>query len=192
MDASALYGHQQPQDLQLDDENALSSLFLFGNHSESYSEAEEEELFEELDDSGHAEAGIVVYSCFFAVSVVANGAVIASLVRARKLRRNRINLLMLHLAVADLCVALVTMPTEIGWRATNAWRGGEVGCRLLGGLMRAFPLYLSSLVVVAISFDRYFALKYPLRRAQAERQAKLMLVGAWAFAFLAALPQVSH
>ncbi|XP_073960517.1 adipokinetic hormone/corazonin-related peptide receptor variant I-like [Choristoneura fumiferana] len=116
-----------------------------------------------------------------------NLAVLMALARGRR-RRSRVDLLMTHLAVADVCVTCGVIPLEIGWKFTNAWLAGNLCCKLLL-VLRAFGLYLSSNVLVCISVDRFFAVLYPLRLPAARRRSKQMLYSAWAVALACSLPQ---
>jgi gonadotropin-releasing hormone receptor len=151
-------------------------------------------LMEELPDdfkfNFRAKRMILIYASLFLVALVGNTTVFYNLVRARQKRRSRINLLMLHLAAADLGVTFVFIPVQIAWISTVTWEGPEWACPLLAGFFKAFPLYLSSLVLAVISLDRYYTIKHPLRKLRAEVVAKRMLLASWVVAFVAATPQV--
>ncbi|XP_073960599.1 adipokinetic hormone/corazonin-related peptide receptor variant I-like [Choristoneura fumiferana] len=99
-------------------------------------------------------AGVVlaVYATLLFAGALGNLAVLMALARGRR-RRSRVDLLMTHLAVADVCVTCGVIPLEIGWKFTNAWLAGNLCCKLLL-VLRAFGLYLSSNVLVCISVDR--------------------------------------
>ncbi|XP_073960336.1 adipokinetic hormone/corazonin-related peptide receptor variant I-like [Choristoneura fumiferana] len=135
------------------------------------------------------EQGFVLgmYCTLLGVGAVGNAAVFASLLRSRR-RKSRVNLLMTHLAGADLIVTTVVIPLEIGWRTTNAWIAGNLACKIFL-VLRAFGLYLSSNVLVCISLDRFFAVLYPLRLAVARSRSKTMLSFAWIIALFCSLPQ---
>ncbi|XP_032514281.2 adipokinetic hormone/corazonin-related peptide receptor variant I-like [Danaus plexippus] len=137
----------------------------------------------------HNDQGFVVgiYSALFVVGAAGNVCVFVSLVRSRR-RKSRVNLLMTHLAVADLIVTFIVIPFEIGWRTTNAWLAGNLACKFFL-VLRAFGLYLSSNVLVCISLDRYFAVLHPLRLAVARNRSKTMLWVAWLGAFICSFPQ---
>ncbi|XP_075979537.1 adipokinetic hormone/corazonin-related peptide receptor variant I-like [Anticarsia gemmatalis] len=130
---------------------------------------------------------LVTYSVLLAVGGVGNVAVLVALARSRR-RKSRVDLLMTHLALADVCVTCGVIPLEIGWKYTNAWLVGNLLCKSLL-VMRAFGLYLSSNVLVCISLDRFFAVIYPLRLPVARRRSKQMLYCAWIVALACSLPQ---
>lgn len=62
----------------------------------------------------HNDQGFVVgiYSALFVVGAAGNVCVFVSLVRSRR-RKSRVNLLMTHLAVADLIVTFIVIPFEV-------------------------------------------------------------------------------
>ncbi|XP_035776524.1 gonadotropin-releasing hormone II receptor-like [Anopheles albimanus] len=140
---------------------------------------------------GHTDstvAVIIVYCVLFVIAAGGNLSVVITLFRSRRHRRSRVSLMICHLAVADLMVAFIMIPLEVGWRITVQWHAGNVACKVFL-FMRAFCLYLSSNVLVCVSLDRCFAVIYPLRVSAARKRGKIMLGGAWFIAFINAMPQ---
>ena len=131
---------------------------------------------------------IILYCIFFAVAASGNLTVFITLFRNRGAKA-RVNLYIMHLAIADLIVTLIMMPMEIGWHATVDWRAGDALCRILM-FFRVFGLYLSSFVLVVISLDRYFAILHPLSLNDANRRGKMMLAVSWVSSAIASSPQV--
>jgi len=131
---------------------------------------------------------IVAYSVMFLVAAAGNLVVLVVLYRCRR-RRSRVNLYMMHLAVADLIVTFVMIPVEVAWHATVMWAAGDFLCRFFM-FWRAFGFYLSSLVLVVISVDRYFAVVHPMSFGDADRRGKMMLRAAWVISAGASVPQV--
>ena len=131
--------------------NNVSSLF-----NESSKEFPEDLQF---DDKARNE--ILVYSILFVVAAVGNLTVFITLFRNRH-RKSRVNLMIMHLAAADLIVTFIMIPMEVGWRLTTQWLAGNFACKFFQ-FLRAFGLYLSSMVLVCISLDRYFAIVHPLK-----------------------------
>lgn len=66
----------------------------------------------------------------FILSVVGNAATLAQLYRTRR-RKSTINLLIFHLATADLLVACFCNVTEGVWMMTVQWYSGNVSCKLV-------------------------------------------------------------
>lgn len=132
----------------------------------------------------------IVYGILFLLAAAGNVPVLINLIRNRH-RKSRIQTMILHLAIADLLVTFVMIPLEIAWRITVEWIAGDVACRIML-FLRAFGPYLSSMVLVCISLDRYSAIVHPLRVNDAQRRAKIMLCFAWAISFVCSVPQVSR
>ncbi|KAK2148861.1 hypothetical protein LSH36_479g02000 [Paralvinella palmiformis] len=131
---------------------------------------------------------VIAYSVLFFIAAFGNLTVFITLFRNRH-RRSRVNLFIMHLSIADMIVTFVMIPMEIGWHATVSWRAGDVACRVLM-FCRPFGFYLSSFILVAISLDRYFAIRHPMSISDADKRGKLMLLMAWIFSVVASTPQV--
>jgi gonadotropin-releasing hormone receptor len=131
---------------------------------------------------------IIIYSILFVISAVGNITVFTSLLRNRN-RKLRINLLIFNLAIADLIVTFIMIPLEVGWRITESWIAGDFVCRIMQAL-RAFGPYLSSMVLICISLDRYFAIVHPLKVNDAHRRSKIMLAFSWMISIACSAPQV--
>ncbi|XP_037079706.1 gonadotropin-releasing hormone receptor-like [Pollicipes pollicipes] len=132
--------------------------------------------------------GIVANSLMFVISAPANISVILTLLRKRR-RMKRLNLMLLHLAIADLIVTCILMPLEVGWSATVQWLGGELLCRLLA-FLKVFGLYLSNFVLVCISIDRYCAVVRPMALLGTANRCKRTLSAAWLLSAVCSFPQI--
>lgn len=131
---------------------------------------------------------VVAYSCMFVVAACGNLTVFITLFRNRS-AKSRINMFIMHLAIADLIVTFIMLPLEIAWNSTVAWLAGDVACRLLT-FFRAVGFYVSSFILVSISLDRYFAIMRPLSITDADTRAKMMLFISWLLSIIASIPQV--
>ncbi|XP_026464476.1 gonadotropin-releasing hormone receptor-like [Ctenocephalides felis] len=105
-------------------------------------------------NQGHL-LSITVYSVLLVISATGNVTVLALLIRRRRRNPTRINIMLMHLAIADLLVTFLIMPLEIAWASTVSWRAGAFMCRMMA-FFRTFGLYLSSFVLVCISVDSFF------------------------------------
>ncbi|GFT68048.1 gonadotropin-releasing hormone II receptor [Nephila pilipes] len=129
----------------------------------------------------------IVYSVLFLLASSGNIPVFISLIRGRR-RRSRIEEMIFHLTIADLIVTFVMIPLEISWRITVEWIAGDALCRIML-FFRAFGPYLSSMILVCISIDRFTAIVYPLSVNVAQKRVRWMLRYAWAGSFVCSIPQ---
>ncbi|GLV40451.1 Adipokinetic hormone receptor [Carabus blaptoides fortunei] len=136
---------------------------------------------------GHV-VSIIAYSILMVLSAIGNITVLVLILRRRRQTKSRINLMLMHLATADLLVTFLMMPMEIGWAITVSWRAGDAMCRIMA-FFRMFGLYLSSFVLVCISIDRFYAVVKPLHFSGKDRRVKLMLAAAWVGSMICSLPQ---
>ncbi|KAG7167803.1 C-X-C chemokine receptor type 5-like, partial [Homarus americanus] len=74
-------------------------------------------------------------------------------------RKSRVNLMIMHLAAADLMVTLINFPLGSAG-GSRQWVAGNLACKLFQFLG---PASTSSLVLVCISLDRYFAIVHRSR-----------------------------
>ncbi|XP_014663225.1 PREDICTED: gonadotropin-releasing hormone receptor-like [Priapulus caudatus] len=111
------------------------------------------------------------------------------MIRGRSYSKSRISLLMMHLAIADLLVAMIVMPMEVAWKVAVTWIAGDFMCRCMM-VLRSFGLYLSSFILVCISLDRYFAIVHPLSFSRSSCRAKTMLCVSWLLSLACSAPQV--
>lgn len=93
------------------------------------------------------------FSVLFVISTIGNSTVLYLLTKRRLRGPSRIDIMLMHLAIADLMVTFLLMPLEIAWAYTVQWKSTDFLCRLMS-FFRVFGLYLSSFVLVCISIDR--------------------------------------
>ena len=73
------------------------------------------------------------------------------------------NTFLVHLSVADLLTALLTLLPEIAWTLTSPlFHGGDLVCRIVKFLQMLGP-YLSSFLLCVTSIDRYRAICRPFK-----------------------------
>ncbi|GFT68944.1 cardioacceleratory peptide receptor [Nephila pilipes] len=130
---------------------------------------------------------IILYSIMFLIAAIGNIPVFVTLL-VKLHRYSRVNLMIMHLAIADLIVTFVMIPYQIARRIAVQWMGNNVTCKAIIFLSTFVP-YLSSSVLVCICMDRYFAILHPLKVNDAQRRCKIMLAFAWAMSVLFSIPQ---
>ena len=72
----------------------------------------------------------VILSIMFVVALIGNAATLARMYRMRR-RRSTINLLITHLATADLVVTFFCNITEAVWTSTVQWLAGNAACKII-------------------------------------------------------------
>ncbi|KAF2358184.1 G protein-coupled receptor rhodopsin-like [Trinorchestia longiramus] len=130
---------------------------------------------------------LIAYSILFPMAAVGNLMVLNALFNSRRCK-SRINLMILNLSLADMIVTFVFLPIEMIWHITIQWPFGEIGCKI-HKFFSAFGFYTSSMILVCISLDRYFAVLHPLKVNDAQRRGKIMLFFAWIISAYISLPQ---
>ena len=169
---------------------ALDSMEPLANQSSQVNGTRDDALDTEADLANIRLIGISVYSLFILIGGPANTRVLMILLRNNLYNKTRHHKLLLNLAIADTIVCLLMLPTEVGWRLTSVWKAGDVGCRSFQ-FVRVFGLYASSMVLIVISLDRYYAVVQPFTYSLIGSRINRMLVTAWLVSVLLSMPQVS-
>lgn len=97
------------------------------------------------------------------------------------------NLLIAHLALADLLLALFCVPFSYNTILLQYWPFGPVLCTLLA-FAQPICVFLSAYTLVLLALDRYLAILHPLRPHLTKRQVGRFVGGVWAFSTLLAIP----
>uniref|UniRef100_T1J5K6 G-protein coupled receptors family 1 profile domain-containing protein n=1 Tax=Strigamia maritima TaxID=126957 RepID=T1J5K6_STRMM len=144
----------------------------------------------DIRDENLASIEIAVQSIILVVAIISNSFVFAALCCQRRFRpTSRMYLFMLHLSVADLLVAFLSLLPQLIWDVTFRFQGSDILCRVVKYL-QVMVLYLSTYILVMMAVDRCRAVCWSITgHWNSLRAAKLMIVGAWVLAFLAAIPQ---
>ncbi|XP_058963767.1 tachykinin-like peptides receptor 86C [Pocillopora verrucosa] len=122
------------------------------------------------------------------------GNTLVCLIIKRYLRtKHPINYLLLNLAISDILFALFIAPKIIVSFNMSHPDGlaGVVLCKLLTGGNIAWVAGVSSVVtLVAIAFERYYAVLYPIAREKnlSRRKLKIIVLGAWVFSAFFNIP----
>ncbi|KAL9896347.1 crustacean cardioactive peptide receptor isoform 2-T15 [Glossina fuscipes fuscipes] len=122
----------------------------------------------------------------FAVIVLGNSAVLFVMFM-NKNRKSRMNYFIKQLALADLCVGLLNVLTDIIWRITISWRAGNIACKVIR-FSQACVTYSSTYVLVSMSIDRYDAITHPMNFSKSWKRARRLVAAAWFVAALFSLP----
>lgn len=167
----------------------LSSYFTRDNHSNMSESVMADDP--NLDLKQVPLLNILVYTLMFGLGAPKNFQVVRCLLfnKDKLYSRSRHHLLLLNLAIADSIVMFITVPAEIGWRVTSDWRAGNLGCKVFQ-FVRVFGLYASSMILICISLDRYYAVVKPFRYSSMSSRISKLLRLSWVMSFLISIPQV--
>uniref|UniRef100_A0A1I8P294 G-protein coupled receptors family 1 profile domain-containing protein n=2 Tax=Stomoxys calcitrans TaxID=35570 RepID=A0A1I8P294_STOCA len=122
----------------------------------------------------------------FTIIVLGNSAVLFVMFM-NKNRKSRMNYFIKQLALADLCVGLLNVLTDIIWRITISWRAGNIACKVIR-FSQVCVTYSSTYVLVAMSIDRYDAITHPMNFSKSWKRARHLVAGAWIVSALFSLP----
>lgn len=121
-------------------------------------------------------------------TIIGNILVCVAVCLVRKLRRP-CNYLLVSLAVSDLCVAVLVMPTALMYEVLSEWRFGTFFCDVWVSF-DVLSCTASILNLCAISLDRYWAITKPLEYGVKRTPRRMMLCVAlvWLGAACISLP----
>lgn len=106
-------------------------------------------------------------------TIIGNVLVCVAVCLVRKLRRP-CNYLLVSLAVSDLCVAVLVMPTALLYEVIGDWKFGPVFCDIWVSF-DVLSCTASILNLCAISVDRYLAITKPLEYGVKRTPKRMML-----------------
>ncbi|VEN47316.1 unnamed protein product, partial [Callosobruchus maculatus] len=121
------------------------------------------------------------------IVIVAGNIGIIYTLAAEKSRKSRMNYFITHLAYADLSVGLISVLTDLIWRITITWNAGNVACKVVK-FLQVVVTYASTYVLVALSIDRYDAIRHPMKFSGSWKRARCLVTTAWAFSVLFSIP----
>uniref|UniRef100_A0A0C9QBK4 GHSR_0 protein n=1 Tax=Fopius arisanus TaxID=64838 RepID=A0A0C9QBK4_9HYME len=135
---------------------------------------------------------MVIVIVVMVLGIIGNLMVPLVVLRGKDLR-NSTNIFLVNLSVADLCVLLVCAPTvlvEIN-SGPQVWPLGEHMCKAVP-FVELTVAHASVLTILAISFERYYAICEPLRAGYicTKARATFLCFLAWIFAAVCASPMI--
>jgi len=116
---------------------------------------------------------VPIYAILFCFGTFGNGLVFLSIIRSSRLRTVT-NTYLLHIAIADVLL-LLSIPFLIVTILANGWIFGNVLCKIYYNFIH-INQYVSSLLLAALSFDRYLAVCHPIRAIEFRTRTKCVLI----------------
>ena len=118
---------------------------------------------ETLDEAGLSKIFLICgYTPFIVLSSIANLLLIVTYLRSRKVRAVPTNALIFSLSIADFLVGSLVLTINLIWACRDYWVFGEIFCRLWSALDYTVT-YMSTAMIVLISFDRYLLVTKNIR-----------------------------
>ena len=102
-----------------------------------------------------------MFLCLLLTVIVSGNSLVLITQLSPRTRRSRMNFFIMHLALADLSVGLLSVSTDIVWKVTMTWEAGLLACKLIR-FLQVVVTYASTYVLVALSIDRYDAITHPM------------------------------
>jgi hypothetical protein len=133
---------------------------------------------------------VAVQGVILFLAVFGNGLVLLVLgIRRKKL--SRMNLMIVHLSIADLFVAFFNVLPQLIWDITERFYGGDFLCRSVKYL-QVVAMYASSFVLVSTALDRWLVICHPLKSHTWSIKKLHGLVGiAWLLSLVFSVPQIT-
>uniref|UniRef100_A0AAN0LW16 Tyrotropin-releasing hormone n=1 Tax=Polyphagotarsonemus latus TaxID=1204166 RepID=A0AAN0LW16_9ACAR len=132
----------------------------------------------------------VICIIIFIFGTLGNVLVSLIIIRSKELR-NTTNYFLINLSIADLLVIIVCMPTVLIelHSKPEIWLLGEFMCKTIPYVEMSVA-HGSILTMLAISFERYYAICKPLKVSYkcTKFRAILIILGIWIIALIATLP----
>ncbi|EDV90724.1 GH14016 [Drosophila grimshawi] len=131
---------------------------------------------------------IAMYSILIVFGAMGNIMVVIAVLRKPLMRTAR-NLFILNLAISDLLLCLVTMPLTLMEILSKFWPYGSCAslCKMIATL-QALSIFVSTISITAIAFDRYQVIVYPTRDSLQFVGAVTILAFIWILALILASP----
>lgn len=130
----------------------------------------------------------VIFTCISLIGVIGNSLVIYVIVSKRSMRTVT-NLLLLNLAIADLCFVVIVPPFTAYQQATSTWPFGDAVCKLLHYLVNV-TAYVTVYTLVLISVIRYMTVVHSVRTAgiRTRQNVVIMVTAIWVVVLLVNVP----
>nr|QVX19926.1 inotocin receptor [Lethrus apterus] len=145
-------------------------------------------------DENLAKIEIATLAVIFLVTILGNAMVLLALWTRRRYagrkKLSRMYFFILHLSIADLITAFLSVLPQLAWDITYRFSGGFLLCKVVKYGQTLGP-YLSSYVLMATAIDRHQAICYPLTYCSwTSRRSKFMVWTAWATSLIFCIPQL--
>ncbi|XP_076358990.1 neuropeptide SIFamide receptor-like [Tachypleus tridentatus] len=126
---------------------------------------------------GVASVFCVAYTIVFLIGIFGNSFVIAVVARSPRMRTTT-NFFIVNLAVADILVVIFCLPATLVSNVFLPWILGWFMCKAVSYL-QGVSVSASINTLVAISFERFLAICYPMKGQITASIAKKIVISIW-------------
>ena len=136
---------------------------------------------------------LVLCSLLLLIGLIANSVVIIIYLATPSLK-NPTNYYLMNLMLVDLVILCFNIPVVIIseiMQDNRHYTMGDTMCKLSQSIAAA-SVYIMSFILVAISLDRYMAVKYPLKSRLNNFWTACVIVVLWVFAFALVIPELMY
>lgn len=130
---------------------------------------------------------LIAFVCsIFMIGIVGNALVIIVVIKNAHMRTIT-NILIVNLAIGDFLVILICLPATVFQDVTQNWVFGEVMCKLVV-FVQYISVCVSVMTLTVISYERFYAIVYPLKFQATMFRAKIILMAIWVLSVIINLP----
>ena len=133
----------------------------------------------------------IAYAVIFLIALIGNSFGLFVVLK-KSLSRSVTNLFIANMAVADLLLTITIMPFSVAYLYRGSlWIGGTLGSITCKAFFYVMPVFISASVftMMLISFDRFYAIFYPLKE-KFFRKPKVLSSIIWVLSFGLMTPYV--
>ncbi len=129
---------------------------------------------------------LTLYIAVIFIGMVGNAIVIYVVIRHRNMH-NVTNILIANLALSDVGLCVFSLPIQLYYQLTDHWVFGESLCQLIFAAF-AVPMYVSTLTILLIAYDRYWLIVYPLKERMSLRMSLMLILLSDVISILLSVP----
>ncbi|CAF0958061.1 unnamed protein product [Brachionus calyciflorus] len=122
----------------------------------------------------------------FIVGIIGNLLVVLVVLKNSQMRTIT-NIFIVNLAIGDFFVILICLPPTIITDITGIWWFGNTMCKIII-YVQYISVCVSVLTLTSISYERYYAIVYPLKFQASKFRAKIIILIIWLLAILINIP----
>ncbi|XP_037924023.1 tachykinin-like peptides receptor 86C isoform X2 [Hermetia illucens] len=128
----------------------------------------------------------VIFGAMLFIAISGN-VIVLWIIVGHKSMRSITNYFLLNLSIADLLMSALNCIFNFIFMLNSDWPFGSLYCTI-NNFMANVTVSTSVFTLVAISFDRYIAIVYPLKRRASRRKVRMILLLVWLFSCMLAAP----